>query len=111
METLERGSLGCTGRFFDRVKTRKSSSASQDPLCLSPEDNLWPPARERTWFRRLSETPALALRENIVLRPAFSVPFRESRRDGLAEGVCGLPGADVSGPVLRRELDFSHLPD
>jgi len=34
--------------------------ASQDPLCLSPEDDLRPPARERTWFRRLGETQDLA---------------------------------------------------
>jgi len=34
--------------------------ASEDPLCLSPEDDLRPPTRERTFSRRLSETRALA---------------------------------------------------
>ncbi len=34
--------------------------ASQDPLCLSPEDDLRPPMRERTRSRRLGATRARA---------------------------------------------------
>jgi len=53
--------------------------AFQDPLCLSPEDDLRPPVRERTWFRRLGETQALA-----------SLPFIGENKRGL--------------PARRRDL-------
>jgi len=37
-----------------------ASPPTRETPCLSPEDDLRPPARERTWFRRLGETQALA---------------------------------------------------
>jgi len=70
--------------------------ASEDPLCLSPEDDLRPPARERTWFWRLSETPALA-----------SLPASKTFSVSLQRMTCGPLQARLSlslprgrGPVL-----------
>ncbi len=48
--------------------------ASRDPLCLSPEDDLRPPARERTCSRRLGANPG---------------PLRLSPHRGEQEGSCG----------------------
>jgi len=91
---------------FSTERNRESRAPRRKTLPLfplSPEDDLRPPVRERTWFRRLSETrvhaslpspvenkrglptpgycdspiggPILAVRQNIVLQPAFTALF------------------------------------
>ncbi len=65
--------------------------ASQDPLCLSPEDDLRPPTRERTCFRRLGDRPPRG-REPASGGWANPGPLRLSPHRGEQEGSCGTGG-------------------
>ena len=62
--------------------------APQDPLCLSPKDDLRPPGRERTCTRRLGARPPV--REGTASR-GWANPrlLRLSPHRGEQEGSCG----------------------
>jgi len=75
-------------RWRAATPSQISFVASHDPLGLSPEDDRRPPARERTYSRRLRTTRVLA-----------SLPRKrsgETKRGLPAPGVCDFPSVDRS---------------
>ncbi len=77
-------------------KTPSASPCTQDPLCLSPEDDLRPPTRERTCSRRLDARPPTrerpCFRRLGEPRAPASLPFTgENKRGFAARGVCNSP--------------------
>ena len=77
-------------------KTPSASPCTQDPLCLSPEDDLRPPTRERTCSRRTTYGP-LRGRDPASRGWANPGPLRLSPSQGRTRGV-----------LRRGSLRFPH---
>ena len=78
-----------------RHKTLSVSLCTQDPLCLSPEDDLRPPTRERPCSRRLGANPG---------------PVRFSSSQGRTRGVFLFTGETLVPEVGREPRARAFLP-